>query len=160
MIFESTNREEVIIRLTLEEAQDCISRGDLPILYSEEEARLRRAIHETEAYSARPQPGDIVCDPRGLPSPCKAGVICTHDGPCGQDCGGDHYYHDAGYCLRCGHEPPCPLCGGSGKVREDSLRSTVTDRCPECSCPVGGGPTPADLLEDIFERIQGADRGR
>jgi hypothetical protein len=33
---------------------------------------------------------------------CKSGVICEHEGPCTKDCGGDHYFHTDGTCLRCG----------------------------------------------------------
>jgi hypothetical protein len=37
---------------------------------------------------------------------CHEGVTCTHEGPCTRICGGDHYYHTDGGCLRCGKYDP------------------------------------------------------
>jgi hypothetical protein len=38
---------------------------------------------------------------------CRPGVVCSHDGPCSDSCGGDHYYHsESGECLRCGAAVP------------------------------------------------------
>jgi hypothetical protein len=40
---------------------------------------------------------------------CNPGVVCTHVGPCSAGCGGDHYFHTSGACLRCGQPDPAWL---------------------------------------------------
>jgi hypothetical protein len=37
-----------------------------------------------------------------LRNQCSPGVVCTHEGPCSENCGGDHYPWEDGTCLRCG----------------------------------------------------------
>jgi len=93
-----------ICRLASELAE---AREDTALLDWADEAGHYDARYESLRDELRDRGGKLTTpdQPAANKPKCNPGIVCTHEGACHDDCGGDHYYRGR-VCIRCGQLQP------------------------------------------------------